>query len=269
MERLMMLRVQAKGCAVEAHLNGMPVARLGPAGGVVTLPVHEYTLAGKNRMGFVAGILPDGKATEAPKPRVSRGDMGISLKLALCHQGQSPEDPNARTLSQLSWSPALNESHDWPFTFTQDMDLPVTFPRWRWLDAPPVAVSAALELQVLTLLQTLALDLQRGDPESYLQLCRLRTEELALAYQRTPQVCNQQLRDHFQKLFELGALATVLPPEPGSFQLRPLGQGRLVEPVLANGGPVLGTQPGDNPKIPQAWWPLRLAQVEGKLYALR
>ena len=269
MERLMMLRLQARGCAAEAQLNGMPVARLGPSGGVLTLPVHEYTLAGKNRLGFVAGILPDGKVSEAPKPRVSRGEMAVSLKLALCHQGQSPEDPNARVLSQLNWSPALNESHDWPFAFTQDVDLPVTFPRWRWLDAPPVTVNSALELQVLTLLQTLALDLQRGDPESYLQLCRLRTEELALAYQRTPQTCTQQLREHFQQLFERGALATVHPPEPGSFGLRALGPGRLFEPVLADGGAVLRTQPGDNPKVPQAWWPLRLAQVEGKLYALR
>jgi hypothetical protein len=269
MERLMMLRVQARGCAVEAHLNGMCVARLGVAGGVVTLPVHEYTLSGKNRMGFVVGLLPNGQAAAAPLPRISRGDMAVSIKLALCHQGQSPEDPNARVLSQLSWVPGTNESHDWPFAFSQDVDLPVTFPRWRWLDTPLIQPNEALEKQVLTLLQSLALDFQRGDAENFLQISRLRIEELALAYQRTPQACTQSLREHMQQLFEAGVLATVLPPEPGGFQLRVLAQGRLVEPVLADGSPVLKTAFAEKANPPQTWWPLRLAQVEGKLYVLR
>lgn len=268
MERLMMLRLQAKGCAAEAHLNGMCVARLGDAGGVVTLPVHEYTLSGKNRFSLVAGPVSKEPSTP-PLPRISRGDLAISIKLALCHQGQSPEDPNARVLSQLSWMPGINETFDWPFTFSQDVDMPVTFPRWRWLDAPVVQQNEALDKQVLVLLQSLALDFQRGDPENFLQISRLRIEELALAYQRTPQACVQSMREHFQRLFEAGALATVLPAEPGGFQLRSLAQGRLVEPVLADGSPVLKTAFDDKASPAQTCWPLRLAQVEGKLYALR
>lgn len=269
MERLMMLRLEARGTPVEAHLNGLCVARLGSAGGVLTLPVHEYTVSGKNRMAFVAGLLPGGQTAGAPKPRISRGDVAVSMKLALCHQGQSPEDANARVLSQLTWVPGRNETHNWPFTFTQDVDLPVTFPRWRWLDSPPTQVDAALELQVLTLLQALAIDFQRGDAEAFLTLSRLRTEELALAYQRTPQACAQAIRDHLQQQFEAGTLGTVLPPEPGSFQLRLLAQGRLIEPIMPDGSPVLRTMPEKTSKELQTRWPLRLAHVEGKLYVLR
>jgi len=268
MERLLMLRMQAKGCAVEAHLNGMCVARLGAAGGVVTLPVHEYTLSGKNQISFTASTLPN-PAAQPTLPLISQGDLSASLQLALCHKGQSPEDANARMLTQLSWAPTLNEKHDWPFTLSQSVELPVTFPRWRWMDAPLVQVNDNLSTQVLTLLQSLALDFQRGDPEAFLQLTRFRIEELALAYQLTPQVCAQKFRAHFQQLFEAGVLGAVSPPKPGSIELRVLADGRLVEPVLKDGSPALMAGPVEGSSHVATWWPLRLAQVEGKLYALR
>jgi hypothetical protein len=270
MERLMMLRLAARGCAAEAHLNGFCVARLGPQGGLVSLPVHEYTVPGRNRLAFVAGaMLPGSGEAPPPQPLVSRGDLAVKLSLVLCHSGQSPEDPNARVLSQLSWAPGVNEQHEWPFNFGQDVELPVNFPRWRWLDAPQVAMGPALDRQVLELLQNLALEFQRGDAENFLQLARLRTEELALAYQRTPSVWAQGIRDHLQELFDAQALATVKPPEPDSFVLRPMAQGRLVEPLMPDGSPVLKTAPGPDPLKSQVAWPLRLAQVEGKLYILR
>jgi hypothetical protein len=264
-----MLRLSAKGCAVEAHLNGLCVARLGAQGGSVTIPVHEYTIAGRNRMTFVAGAASVTGEVAPPLPRVSRGDLAVQMTLALCQTGQSPADPNARVLSQLSWSPAVNEAHDWPFSFFKDVDLPVTFPRWRWLDAPVITQGPTLTRQVLEFLQGLALDFHRGDAEAYLAASKLRTEELALAYQRTPAAWVQSMREHLQQLFETQALATVLPPEPDSFVLRPLVQGRLIEPVLPDGSPVLKTAPGADPLKSQVAWPLRLAQVEGKLYILR
>lgn len=269
MERLMLLRLWAKGCAAEAHLNGFPVARVGKDGGCVTLPVHEYTLQGKNRLSFVAGAASVTGEVPPAQPRRSRGDLAVQVSLALCHKGQSPVDPNARVLAQLGWTPAVDEAHDWPFSFSKDVDLPVSFPRWRWLDAPPVQTGAPLTRQILETLQGIALDFHRGDAESYVQLCRLRIEEQALAYQRNPAEVVTGIRDHLQSLFEAGTLATVAPPEPDSFVLRPMANGKLVEPVLPDGSPVLRTEPGKDPLLSQVAWPLRLAQVEGKLYALR
>lgn len=266
MERLMMIRLQARGCAAEVQLNGLSLARVGAEGGSVTLPVHEYAVAGRNRVSFTAGPLPLVGEPPAPQPKVGDGTVNVRVVLALCHQGQSPHDPNARVLSQLSWTPGLNETHDWPFSFGQDVELPVSFPRWRWLEAPVIAQGPALQRQVLEMLQGLALDLQRGDPDSLLAAARLRTEELALAYQRAPNAWVQDMRDHIQRLFEAQALL-VKPPEPDGLLLRPVAGGRLVECLAPDGGPVLRTPPGAD----GSWsaWPLRLAQVEGKLYILR
>lgn len=271
MERLMMLHVQAHGAPAEVSLNGLPVVSLGAQGGRLCLPVHEFTLAGRNRLSMRLGPALPGEPP--PKPMVSRGHMGVRVVLALCNQGQSPLDPNARVLSQMSWSPGLNEKHDWPFVFSQDVELPVSFPRWRWLDAPVIDVNAELEAMALDLVQSLALDLQLGSPDRLLTTARLRTEELALAYQRTPAAWNQGMREHIQRLFETQALAGVLPPEPGTLLLRPVAGGRLVECLAPDGAPVLRTQPTPDPADPkvstQVFWPLRLAHVEGKLYALR
>ncbi|MFZ5525143.1 MAG: hypothetical protein ACOZE7_00605 [Pseudomonadota bacterium] len=268
MERLMMIRLQARGCAAEVQLNGLPLARLGAEGGSVTLPVHEYAAAGRNRLSFTAG--PQPLVGEAPpaQPKVGDGSVGVRVVLALCHQGQSPQDPNARVLSQLSWTPGLNETHDWPFSFGQDVELPVSFPRWRWLDAPLITPGPALQRQVLEMLQGLALDLQRGDPDSLLAAARLRTEEVALAYQRAPTAWAQDIRDSIQKLFEARAL-TIKPPEPDGLLLRLVAGGRLVECLAPDGGPVLRTAPMGDEAATWSAWPLRLAHVEGKLYILR
>lgn len=267
MERLMMLHVQAHGAPVEVSLNGMPVVSMGAAGGRTALPVHEYTLAGRNRIALHVG--PAATDEPAPKPAFSRGQIGVRVVLALCNQGQSPTDPNARVLSQMAWSPAVNEQHDWPFQFAQDVELPVSFPRWRWLDAPPIELTDALARQALALVQQLALDLQLGSPDGLLSLAKLRTEELALAYQRPPAAWNQDLRNHIQALFEAGALAGVHPPEPDALVLRPIAGGRLLACLGQDGAPILRTQPDSDPSKPQVFWPLRLAHVEGKLYALR
>ena len=53
MERLLVLRLEALGCTAEALLNGVPVARVGGAQTVVTLPVHEFTILGSNALELV------------------------------------------------------------------------------------------------------------------------------------------------------------------------------------------------------------------------
>lgn len=269
MERLMMLRVQSVGCAVEVQLNGLPVARLGAQGGCISLPVHEYAVAGRNRLGFTAGPLAVTGEVAPAQPKVADGRVAVRAVLALCHQGQSAVDPNARVLTQLSWSPGLNERHEWPFSFSQEVELPVNFPRWRWLDAPVIEQGAALQRQVLEWLQQMAIEFQQGNPDGYLAAARLRTEELALAYQRPPAAWTQQIREHFQQLFEAQALASVLPPEADKLVLRPVAQGRLVECLAPDGGPVLRTAIDQKSPASRVSWPLRLAQVEGKLYILR
>ena len=266
MERLLMLDVSSGGCAVEAVLNGMPVAAIGPAGGSKCLAVHEYTLAGRNQLSLVVSPAPLGVAAPS-QPRVAIGPTWARARLVLVGQGSSPADPGARVLGVVEWTTAEGRSYDAPSTHSRDVELPVTFPRWRWLDAPPVAVNATVQRTVLEFVQQLAIELGRGNAEPLIAASKLRFDELALAYQSDVGAAPQRVRDHLQRLYASKALK-IMPPVAAELVLRPLVDGRLIECLTPAGGPVLRTQ-NESAELGDHAWPIRMAMVEGRIYVLR
>lgn len=266
MERLMVLQLEAGGCPVEVQLNGMPVAALGSLGGRTCLAVHEYTLAGKNQLALVVFPPPPG-AAPAAQPRVAVGPTWARARLVLLRKGQAASDANARVLATVEWAVEEGKSYEAPNTQSVDVDLPVAFPRWRWLDAPVVNLTPPVQRQILEFVQSQALELGRGNPEAMLTVAKLRFDELALAYQHTAAAGTQRFREHLQRLYADKALK-IVPPAAEDLMLRPLLGGRLVECLAPLGGPVLRTQ-NDGATQPNHAWPVRLAMVEGKIYVLR
>ena len=55
MDRLLIMRLHVQGCAAEAWLNDIAVGRVGPRGGDLCLPVHEYLLEGSNEISLEIG----------------------------------------------------------------------------------------------------------------------------------------------------------------------------------------------------------------------
>ncbi|MDB5999815.1 MAG: hypothetical protein JWP52_1514 [Rhizobacter sp.] len=268
MERLLMLRLQATGCAAEVLLNGMPVATLGAAGGLACMAVHEYTLTGVNRLELVVGPPPATQPPGSPPmPRIAKGPIEISAQLVLLRHGYAATDAGSRPLASVEWKAAEGDSYEAPTVVAKDVELPVKFQRWRWLDAPPVVLTPAVRRQLLEFVQGMAASLGRGDPEPLIDAARLRFEELALAYQRTPGAEVQRFRDRLQKLYLAKAL-TMDAPTAETLVLRPLLKGQLIECLTPLGTPALrtGNMP---PAAMQPSWPLRLAVVEQRVYVLR
>lgn len=273
MERLLLLRLEAAGCQAEALLNGVPVAsidaRTTPGTHVACVPVHEYTLAGSNRLSLVVNPhptnLPVGP-TPPPTPNVADGQTWVKLRLLLPRQGQPASENSARTLAQLDWGPAEHEVFETPLVLHQTMELPVTFPRWRWLDAPVPELTPALKMQALAFVQRLAIDLTRGDPEGFIAAARLRFEELGLAYQRDPAVDVARFRAHVQQLGASKALR-ITPPTAADLVLRPVADGRLLDCLRPDGQPILRTTPTESGTTHA--WPVKLAVVDGQFYVLR
>ena len=264
MERVLMLMLEAVGCAAEARLNGMPVASLGASGGRATVAVHEYTMSGRNQLALSIGAAA--VAQQAPQPRIATAAVWARARLMLVRQGHSPADEQARELAVLDWSAAEGSSYETPALRQSEVDLPVAFQRWRWLDAPPIELTPGVQRQVLEFVQQLALEFGRGNPEPWLAAARLRFEELALAYQRPVAEAVQRFREQLQALHVAKALK-IVPPSADELVLRPLVEGRLIDCVSPLGAPVLRTQ-NDAPLANHAW-PIRLAMVEGKIYVLR
>lgn len=266
MDRLMLLQLECAGCAAEALVNGLPVAALPAAGGRACLAVHEYIVAGRNRIGLRAGLPPAGLSA-GPQPRVAVGPTWARVRLVLARTGQSASDPGARVLAGTEWAVEEGQGYEAPASREVEAELPVGFPRWRWLDAPPVALNPVSQRQILEFLQSLAVELGRGNPEPLLAAARLRFEELALAYQMSAADAMQRFRTHLQGLFERKALK-IVPPQAETTALRPVADARLIECLDPLGAPVLHTQ-NDDAGVGNQSWPIRLAMVEGRIYVLR
>ncbi|MGZ5772575.1 MAG: hypothetical protein ACXWJ1_16835 [Caldimonas sp.] len=170
-------------------------------------------------------------------------------------------------LGVAEWASAEGKSYDAPSTHSRDVDLPVNFPRWRWLDAPPIDVTAQVQRTILEFLQQIAVELGRGNPEPLIAASKLRFDELALAYQSDVNLAVQRFRDQVQRLYAANALK-VMPPVAAELVLRPLGDRRLIECLAATGGPALRTS-NEAPELGDQAWPIRLAMVEGRIYVLR
>lgn len=261
MERLMVARLRAQGCVAEAWFNGLPVARVTPAAPEAVVPVHEAALGGTNRLELVIGPgTPDGPEVLAPHA------MAAQWLLMLPRMGMPVDEAQSRTLAQIDWSCAAGEPLLLPVQRSHDTDLPLRFPRWRWLDAPMAPAGPALTQQAYAFVMGLARDLTRGQTESFLAATRLRTEELALAYQRSPESEAARLREWLEQLYASSALVWQ-PVTPEEFQLRRLAGGRLLECLGADGRAALTTVPDKNGTIVSL--PLKLSVVEGRFYVLR
>jgi hypothetical protein len=118
----------------------------------------------------------------------------------------------------------------------------------------------------LAFVQAVMQDLAAGETDRVVAATRLRSEELAVAYQRQPAEEIERWRRHLQKLHAAGALKfKALVPE--GLVLRRLAGGRLLDCLGADGLPVLSTEPGAQQL--SHGLPLRITVLEGKVYVLR
>lgn len=264
MDRLLVLRLEALGCVVEAVINGVPVARVGGKQGLLTLAIHEYIVQGSNEVEMIVNPAAPGLAP-ASELRNCEGPASASLKLLLPRLGRPAEPASARTLAQLDWAVAAGDLHEAPLVVRQTMELPIAFPRWRWLDAPQINLTETLKSELAVYVLNIAAGLNRGDPDPLLLASRLRLEELAQAYQRTASEEVIRFKQHLQQLHAAQALKPVL-PQISRMLLRIIAGGRLIECLNSEGGPLLQS-PVEGGAT--AAWPLRIASIEGRFYVLR
>ncbi|MEF7614132.1 hypothetical protein V4F39_09455 [Aquincola sp. MAHUQ-54] len=263
MERLLLLRLHSAGCAAEARINDIPVARTPAGGGTMNVPVHEYLLAGTNLLTLSIEPVPAGAPAA---PRLAAQPLAARARLLLPRIGQVGSELSARTLAELELALPEGELYTPPLTAQRSTELPISFPRWRWLDLPPAGDPAAVQPLVAGFVQGLAVALARGDADAFVQAARLRFEELAIAYQKPAAELAARWRARIQMLHATKALRMVLPALP-DVQLRPCAGGRLLECVDAAGRPILRTETG--PDGSSHAWPVRVGVVEGHCHVMR
>ncbi len=266
MDRVMMLRLEVRGCEAEVRLNDIPLGRAGAANSLLYLPVHEYVLAGTNAISIEIDPPQAGMQRRLPVPKVADGDASASVRLILPRVGQIGNESQSRSLAELDWGVADGEVFKTPLVISTEVALPIKFPRWRWLDAPEIDNLDALKPTLLSHVQGIAVALAKGEVDVFLEASRLRIEELALAYQQPAVDLKARLRARLQLLYATKALKMIIPGIE-DLRLRLCASGRLIECMGAGGEPVLRTAPA--PDGSRVSWPIRLAVVNGQCIVLR
>ena len=265
MERLLVLRLSVHGCCAEAMLNGVSMGIAGPSGGVLCVPVHEYLLDGANEVSLIirsSAVEP----AQAVRKRRAEGLTGAQLRLLLPRVGQICSELSARTVAELDWAVEDGAVYTVPHALSRDAVIPIKFPRWRWLDAPLIDDVEAHKPLIVEFLQSIIVDLLRGDAESFLSASRLRLEELAVAYQQPVADLVSRLRSRLHLLYATKALKMDI-PSADDIVLRPCANGRLIECLDKSGRSVLQTAPSGGGE--SSSWPIRIAAVNGRYLILR
>jgi hypothetical protein len=261
MDRLLVLRLDARGCAVEAFINDIPVGGAGPSIPTLCLPVHEYVVEGANEIRLV--VEP---TSVAPLPVVADGEVGATMRLLLPRMGQVASDELARTVAELAWAVPDGGVYEPGHSVSREVVLPIRFPRWRWLDVPLIEEPEAHRRTVASFLHRIAAGMVRGEFQPLLTGSRLRLEELALAYQQPVAEVATRLVTTLRGLHTAKALKLDLPAE-SDMVLRRCAGGRLLDCLDRTGAPVLRTLawPGGRSFA----WPTRLAVVDGHCHIFR
>jgi hypothetical protein len=270
MNQLLMLQLSCSGCVAQVVLNGLPVLHCqASSSGTATaaLAVHEYTLAGHNRWALlISHENAPPSALRSAAPELAKKPLWARARLLLLRHGEVLNE-QARALHQLDWAVAPGTRYELPAQVPGEINLPVNFPRWRYLDAPVITLTPPLRRQVLVWAQDVALALSKGDAAPLIKASALRFEELAVAYASTAAHLQQVFHDHVQGLYAAKALKMWLPTDD-DLSLQPLCEGRLLELVNARGAPVLRTA-NAAAALGEAAWPVRLAVVGAQIHVLR
>jgi hypothetical protein len=265
MDRLVIIRLDVRGCSAEVLLNDIPVGRVGPRDGALCMPVHEYLLEGDNEISLVIDPGAPGQPT-ATAPKFADDTVGVSFRLLVPRTGQVASALTARAVAEIDWAVPAGDVYTSPLTLTRSAVLPVKFPRWRWLDVPEITDIEAQRPLIAAFFQGIAVDLLRGDAESFLTASRLRIEELGQAYGRPVAELVTRMRSRLHLLHATKALKMTIPSAP-EYVFRSCAGGRLIECLGGTGLPLLSTLPA--PDGTSSAWPVRVAVVSGRCHVLR
>ncbi|MCR2747159.1 hypothetical protein [Limnobacter parvus] len=129
MDKTLLLRAIALGQDALLALNGMILGKLN-AGQEVRMPVHEFIQAGENRLQvFSLEELPDGEGSV-----LAKSDCSVQVWVELQKDRGSATQVEPHILFALEESFNRGQRIHKARMLDVQLDLPVSFPRWRYLD---------------------------------------------------------------------------------------------------------------------------------------
>lgn len=191
MDKALLLRASVHGQDAVLNLNGMVLSKL-HAGRELLMPIHEYVQSGENRIQVT--VLPS-----ADHARAST-DCGATVSVEL----QKDRGPDVlvqpHVLFELNASFQRGQRVIKNRLLDSTLDLPVSFPRWRYLDILPSTGGANDSILIEDFLLNLLALFKSANASALLPFFTIRNRELAAAYGLDPQRVHGDFAAHVKQL---------------------------------------------------------------------
>jgi hypothetical protein len=200
MDKTLLLRASVQGQDAVLSLNGMVLSKLND-GQELLLPIHEYVQSGENRIQVT--VLPSAPKLEASSnadhARAST-DCGATVSVEL----QKDRGPDVlvqpHVLFELNASFQRGQRVIKNRLLDSTLDLPVSFPRWRYLDILPSTGGANDSILIEDFLLNLLALFKSANASALLPFFTIRNRELAAAYGLDPQRVHGDFAAHVKQL---------------------------------------------------------------------
>lgn len=200
MDKTLLLRVSVRGQDALLSLNGMVLAKLSD-GLELLLPIHEYVQSGENRIQVTV-------LSSAPMPGASSNSerflLTKSCSATVWVELQKDRGPDVlvqpHVLYELNASFQRGQRLRKNLLLDSKVDLPVSFPRWRYLDVLPSTRGANDSVLIEDFLVNLLAQFNAGQVSALLPFFTIRNRELAAAYGLDAQHVHTNFAAHVKHL---------------------------------------------------------------------
>jgi hypothetical protein len=209
------LEVSTAGFVADVTLNGWPAARARKAIGRTKLQLlNPWLFEGDNRLEVTLSLHEDRGVVPA-----------FDLTMAKHPFGEDVQDEHV--LVRYRWLPALSPLQDEGPTLVFSHTMPVrsAFGRWSWQGATPFMPKDRADVEALV--ARVHATYARGDVDGFIDLMRVKIEELSRATGDSPDALVDQYRDYYRERFSKPDFR-VKPLEP-DLVLESSAGGRLVD----------------------------------------
>ena len=252
MDKTLLIRAISHGSDALLCLNGMVLCKL-PAGQEIRLPVHEFIQSGENRIQLVLldGVLKNIHGRLCVELQKDRGADALVQPQVLYEFEKSVSRGERLASNRL---------------IDVCVDLPVSFPRWRYLDV----MQASGDEQDVQRIQDFVFNLLRLFQEKKISLLlpcfSVRNREIAIAYGLDAQQVHRDFQMHLQQVTEQG----VLPDDvwdPKSWCLLPVRGAAVYALLNSQHQSLLQFQINDDGTVFQI--PMHVGVLGGEVFVLR
>lgn len=256
MDKSLIVRCQARGLAVTVELNGLLLGVVQP-GQDTAWPVHEFIFKGVNTLKVCHW-----QATEADRSK----PCGVRLQIALQKNRGAHQLVQAQPISEFAHEVGEFELLSGQCLLDCPVELPVSFPRWRFLDiAPPMRTQEDLA-PIHNFMARLLGYCRRRELDQLLPFYRLRNQELCAAYGLDVSQAHQEFRQRWRFCLDHGVLSAGA-CNPQAWQIRPSAHQGLYSLHQANLAPWLAFD--FEAPVHTVAWPMHVAVVQGDVFVVR